>query len=106
MLEEDYNQEEKNINSEEKYIECNQNENKCEYYFETSVCYRGKSSIENNEYIEILLPNYEEKKETDFTFHITPLCNKFYYVNQVENNKFKVFGENGSFNWIVFGKII
>jgi hypothetical protein len=84
-------------------------ENKEEYtieenYYETNVCYRGESSIENNEYIEIELPNNE--RISNFTVYITPLCKQFYYVNKVKNNKFKVFGKNGNFNWIAFGKLI
>jgi hypothetical protein len=32
------------------------------------------------------------------------LCCNFYYTSKVENNKFKVYGKNGSFYWIVYGK--
>ena len=99
---EESNLEEENISENEN----NEEENIDKYYSEINVCYTGESSIENNEYIEIVLPNAEENTATVFTVHITPLCKQFYYVNQVENNKFKVFGENGSFNWVVFGKLL
>ena len=111
-IQEENNEEEnisENENNEEENISENENieeENIDKYYSEINVCYTGESSIENNEYIEIVLPNAEENIATVFTVHITPLCKQFYYVNKVENNKFKVFRENSSFNWVVFGKLL
>jgi hypothetical protein len=32
------------------------------------------------------------------------MCNNLYYTGKIENNQFKVFGKNGSFYWIVYGK--
>jgi hypothetical protein len=71
---------------------------------EAGVYYRGEATIENNEYIEIELPSYVEKLANNFTVHVTSLCSNFYYTSRVVHNKFKVFGKNGSFNWIVYGR--
>jgi hypothetical protein len=70
---------------------------------ETGVYYRGNDYIVNNEYTEIILPEYASKIATDYTVQVTPLCNVFYYSTEVENNRFKVFGKNGSFSWIAYG---
>ena len=70
---------------------------------ESGVYYRGESSIKNGEYVEIQLPHYVSKIATNFTVHIMPLCNQFYYTSKVINNAFQVFGGNGSFTWIVYG---
>jgi len=71
---------------------------------EAGVYYRGKAVIENDESIEIILPDYADKIATDFTPHITPLCKNFYYSSEIENNRFTVYGLNGKFSWIVYGK--
>ena len=74
---------------------------------EAGVYYRGKSEIINNKYVEIELPDYVEKLAFDFTVQITPIYSgKIVTLNsgEVENNKFRVYGENSRFHWIVYGK--
>ena len=74
---------------------------------EVGVYYRGKSEIINNEYVDIELPNYVEKFAFDFTVNINPIYNgKIITLNssEIENNKFRVYGENSKFHWIVYGK--
>ena len=75
---------------------------------ETGVYYRGKSQIEeSNDNITIELPDYVDSFATDFTVHITPIYNgKIRVLNssEVENGEFTVYGESGSFSWIVYGK--
>ena len=73
---------------------------------EAGVYYRGKGEIINNESVTISLPNYVSKLAFDLFVQITPIYNgklKLYNVSDVENNEFKVYGENGKFNWTVFG---
>ena len=73
---------------------------------EAGVYYRGKGEITNNEYVEIKLPNYVEKLAHDFTVQITPIYgNKIVTLNssEIENNAFKVYGENSKFHWTVYG---
>ena len=74
---------------------------------EAGVYYRGKGEIVNNDFTEILLPEYVDKLAYDFTVHVTPIYNnKIVTLNssEVENNKFKVYGENSKFHWSVYGK--
>jgi hypothetical protein len=74
---------------------------------EVGVYYRGKGEISNNEYAEIELPYYVDSLATDFTVHITPIYNgelTILNAGEVENNKFKVYGKNSKFNWIVHGQ--
>lgn len=74
---------------------------------EAGVYYRGKSEILNGEYVEVELPCYTNKLAYDFTVNITPIYKgKLIVLNagEVENNKFKVYGENSRFHWTVFGK--
>lgn len=76
---------------------------------EAGVYYRGKASIENNEYIAIELPNYIKTLATNFTIQITPIYSKtnseknIYETSEIENNQFTVYGKNGSFYWSVYG---
>ena len=73
---------------------------------EAGVYYRGKGEITNNEYVEIKLPHYVEKLAFDFTVQITPIYgNKIVTLNssEIENNAFKVYGENAKFHWTVYG---
>jgi hypothetical protein len=73
---------------------------------EAGVYYRGKGEITNNEYVEIKLPHYAEKLAHDFTVQITPIYgNKIVTLNssEIENNAFKVYGENAKFHWTVYG---
>jgi len=74
---------------------------------EAGVYYRGKDQIVNNEFVDIELPNYVEKLAKNFTIQINPIYNgKLIMLNssEVENNKFRVYGENSTFHWIVYGK--
>lgn len=75
---------------------------------EAGVYYRGENEITNNEYIEICLPDYVNKIAKNFTIQITPIYDgdikKNYLTSRVENNKFKVYGQNGQFFWIVYGE--
>lgn len=74
---------------------------------EAGVYYRGKGSIINNECVEIELPNYVENLASDFTVQITPIYSgKIVMLNcsEVDNNKFRVYGENAKFHWTVHGK--
>jgi len=73
---------------------------------EAGVYYRGKGEITNNEWVEIRLPHYVEKLAHDFTVQITPIYgNKIVTLNssEIENNAFKVYGENSKFHWTVYG---
>ena len=72
----------------------------CEYQFSTNI-------IINSECVEIYLPLYVENLASEFTVHITPIYSgKIVSLNcsEVENNKFKVYGENAKFHWTVHGK--
>ena len=74
---------------------------------EAGVYYRGKGEICNNEYVEIELPHYVDSLAHDFTIQITPIYSgKIITLNagEVENGKFKVYGENTKFYWTVYGK--
>ena len=52
---------------------------------EAGVYYRGKATIENNEFVTIKLPDYVELLASNFTIQITSICN------------------NGNFYWYVYG---
>jgi hypothetical protein len=75
---------------------------------EAGVYYRGKGTIENDECITITLPNYVCKISYEFTVELTPInsngLNLIYETSEIENNKFTVYGKNGSFFWTVYGK--
>jgi len=80
---------------------------------EAGVYYRGKSLIENNEYVTIVLPNYVHKLAKNFTVHITQIydeltknSNFVLKTTEVENNRFTVHGQNCKFFWIVYGERI
>jgi len=76
---------------------------------EAGVYYRGKAAIENNESVTIQLPDYVEKLASNFTVQITSIYSKersepnLFEVSEIENNKFQVYGKNGSFYWHAFG---
>ena len=73
---------------------------------EAGVYYRGKGEITNNESVEVVLPHYVEKLAYGFTVQVTPIySNKIVTLNssEVENNAFKVYGENAKFHWVVYG---
>lgn len=74
---------------------------------EAGVYYRGRGEIINGEYMQIVLPNYVDSLAYDFTVQITPIYNgKIVTLNagEVEDGKFKVYGENSKFHWTVYGK--
>jgi hypothetical protein len=74
---------------------------------EAGVYYRGKDEIINNEYVEVTLPHYVADLAKDFTVQITPIYSgKIVILNssEVEQNKFRVYGTNTKFHWLVHGK--
>jgi hypothetical protein len=73
---------------------------------EAGVYYRGRGIITNNEYTEIILPDYVDRFSYDFNVQITQIHNgnkDLYTVSEVIDNKFIVYGTNGKFFWVVFG---
>lgn len=77
---------------------------------ESGVYYRGKATIDNNESINIQLPDYVALLATDFSIQVTSIYSKersepnLLEVSEIENNQFTVYGNNGSFYWYVYGK--
>jgi len=75
---------------------------------ESGVYYRGEGEIKNNEReTTIILPNYVENLANNFTVQVTGIYDgtlKNYMTSRVENNRFKVYGDDGNFFWTVFGK--
>ena len=76
---------------------------------EVGVYYRGEATITNNEYVKIELPEYVDCLANDFTVQITSIYSKesagnIYETTRIKNNSFEVYGKNGSFYWIVYGK--
>ena len=75
---------------------------------EMGVYYRGKDSIINNTSVAITLPEYVSVLAFDFTIQITPIYDgtpkTVYQVSEIVENQFTVYGDNGSFYWIVYGK--
>jgi hypothetical protein len=77
---------------------------------EAGVYYRGKATIDNNESINIKLPDYVAPLATDFSIQVTSIYSKersepnLLEVSEIENNQFTVYGNNGSFYWYVYGK--
>ena len=73
---------------------------------DVGVYYRGTSKISNNKFTEIQLPNYTQKFY-DFTVQITPINDNEEESNinlsssRVINGKFKVYGKNCEFFWLV-----
>jgi hypothetical protein len=73
---------------------------------EAGVYYRGKGEITNNHCVEITLPDYVSLIAYNFTVQITPIYSgkiTAYNASEIEDNKFNVYGENGSFYWTVYG---
>ena len=76
---------------------------------EAGVYYRGKATIENDESVTIELPDYLGQLATNLSVQITPIYSKgrnnanIYETSEIENNKFQVYGKNGSFYWTVYG---
>ena len=57
--------------------------------------------------MQVVLPNYVDSLAYDFTVQITAIYNgKIVTLNagEVEDGKFKVYGENSKFYWTVYGK--
>jgi hypothetical protein len=78
---------------------------------EAGVYYRGKATIQNNEYVTIVLPNYVDKLAKNFTVHLTQIydelskdVNIILKTTEVVNNRFTVHGRNCNFFWIVYGE--
>jgi len=74
---------------------------------EAAVYYRGKGEITNNASVDIKLPEYVKNLATDFTIQITAVYDgnvKVYNFDEIQNNAFTVYGENGKFHWLVIGK--
>ncbi len=74
---------------------------------EAAVYYRGKGEITNNKSVVIYLPDYVKNLASNFTVQITGVYNgyvKAYNFDEVKNNSFTVYGENGQFHWLVIGK--
>jgi hypothetical protein len=81
---------------------------------EAGVYYRGTGTIDNDDSVTIVLPDYVSTLATDFTVQLTPIIdfdefnNKF--VNRLDGssrvkyNSFTVYGSNGSFYWQLYGK--
>ena len=70
---------------------------------EAGVYYRGQSEIVNGESVEVVLPEYV-KSFSDFTVQITGIYNgnlSNYNAGEVQDGKFTVYGDNGSFFWLV-----
>jgi hypothetical protein len=72
------------------------------------ICYKGKGTIINNSNVDIFLQdidvNINDTSENNFIIQITPIYNgkiQMYNSSELENNKFTVYGENGSFYWAV-----
>jgi hypothetical protein len=73
---------------------------------DTELIYRGKSEISNNEYINIKLPEYSNKIGYNWSVSITSIGKKFNNLStsEIDNGEFTVYGNNGKFYWIVYGK--
>ena len=74
---------------------------------EAGVYYRGKGIITNNKFTTVILPDYVSKLAYDLSVQITHIYNgKIINLSatEVENNQFKVYGENCKFWWNVYGK--
>jgi hypothetical protein len=74
---------------------------------EAGVYYRGLGRISNNTDVEIKLPQYVSALAIAFTVNLTPVYDGKQHIlstSLVENNKFKVYGDNCHFFWTVFGK--
>jgi hypothetical protein len=74
---------------------------------EAGVYYRGEGEITNGESTLIELPDYVDALATFFTVQITPIYDgkvKSFAASRIEKCSFTVYGENGSFYWLVHGK--
>ena len=75
---------------------------------EIGIYYRGIGEITNDDHVIISLPDYVKSLGRDFTIHATPIATcktrNVLSVSEVVNNQFTVYGDNGRFNWLAFGK--
>jgi hypothetical protein len=76
---------------------------------EAGVYYRGKALMKDTK-VTIELPEYASQVATNFTVQVTAIGKspKRLTVSEVENNKFKVYGDEGNypFFWTVIGERI
>jgi hypothetical protein len=72
---------------------------------EAGIYYRGKNEITNNEYCEVILPDYVLEIGYNFTIQLTPIYSgkkiEQLYSSEVVNNSFFVYGENTKFFWLL-----
>jgi hypothetical protein len=77
---------------------------------EAGVYYRGTGEITNNKSTSILLPDYVAELATDFTIQVSQIYSEEtpsiipLQASKVKGNSFNVYGENGEFIWLVYGK--
>jgi len=78
---------------------------------EAGVYYRGKATITNNNSLIIQLPDYVASLATELTVELTPVFSSIstnstcvYETSEIEDNKFTVYGKNGTIYWTVYGK--
>ena len=76
---------------------------------EAGVYYRGKAVInDDDEFVEITLPNYVDALAADFTINITPIYDGkvkgIYSATEVVNGTFRIYGTPGKVHWTVLGK--
>lgn len=78
---------------------------------ESGVYYRGKGEIVNGTSVDVQLPAYVGAlcPGADFTVQLTHIYDgtvKVFSASEVNpaTNSFRVYGENGRFNWLVHGK--
>ena len=82
---------------------------------EVGVYYRGKATIENDKSVVVQMPHYVSPFSSEYSVLLTPIhstpnggqsghLNNVYETSEVEDNKFTVYGKNGSFYWTVYGK--
>jgi hypothetical protein len=75
---------------------------------EAGVYYRGIGEITNGYSVSVKLPEYVDALARDFNVQVTGIYDgikiNMYNVSLVEQGSFTVYGENGSFHWLVIGK--
>jgi hypothetical protein len=76
---------------------------------EAGVYYRGRGEIINDELVEIRLPKYVKSLAVDLTVQITPIyqgkkITTILSATEIEDNAFRVYGDNCKFYWTVFGQ--
>jgi hypothetical protein len=76
---------------------------------EAGVYYRGRGEIINGDFVEVKLPKYVKNLATELTVQITPIyegkkITTLLSATEIENNVFRVYGDNCKFHWTVFGQ--